>query len=82
MNEKQPIVCIACSMTLKGAPGNDFQPMGGLAFVSYGHYGTTFFDPMDGTSIEIAVCDECLQKAEEMKRIRHNSNRNMAYSWT
>jgi hypothetical protein len=42
-----------------------FQPMGGLALNSVGHYGSTEFDPMDGTRIEVVVCDPCLIKAEK-----------------
>jgi hypothetical protein len=39
----------------------EFQPLDGLAFSTPGHYGSTFFDPCDGTRIEIAVCDDCLK---------------------
>lgn len=38
------------------------HPMSGLHFQSYGHYGSTVFDPMDGSSLDIAICDECLKK--------------------
>lgn len=40
----------------------EFQPSGGLAFRTRGHYGSTFFDPMDGSGLEIAVCDECVSQ--------------------
>jgi hypothetical protein len=36
------------------------HPMSGLHFQTYGHYGSTIFDPMDGTSLDIAICDECV----------------------
>lgn len=42
-----------------------FQPGEGLAFYTYGHYGSTIFDPMDGSAIGIAICDECLGPAME-----------------
>jgi hypothetical protein len=38
------------------------QPAEGTAFQSQGHYGSTVFDPMDGSYIEINVCDDCLRK--------------------
>jgi hypothetical protein len=47
------------------------QPYDGLAFQSQGHYGSTVFDPMDGTYLEINICDECLLRASEL-RVRHN----------
>lgn len=36
------------------------HPMGGLHFQTYGHYGSRVFDPMDGTALDIAICDECI----------------------
>lgn len=41
--------------------------MGGTAFRIYGHYGSTVFDPMDGSSLEIVICDECLELRMEDK---------------
>lgn len=42
-----------------------YHPMGGLHLMSYGHYGSAVFDPMDGSTLNIAVCDECLRKHED-----------------
>lgn len=36
------------------------HPMGGLHFCTNGHYGSSVFDPMDGSSLDIAICDECV----------------------
>jgi len=37
------------------------QPYAGTTFISYGHYGSTVFDPMNGTTfLELNICDECL----------------------
>lgn len=59
--------CIVCGYqpdtAYNGCENN--QPYKATAFISYGHYGSTFFDPMDGSYIEINVCDECLCKNEE-----------------
>ncbi len=57
------------------------QPNDGLSFHSYGHYGTTFFDPMDGSCIQIAVCDECLVLADYNGRISRSEGKNPDYSW-
>lgn len=63
--------CITCGNPLESAFPDDVggtvfaspnQPHGGTAFVSYGHYGSTAFDPGDGTFLEINVCDECLTR--------------------
>jgi len=37
------------------------HPIDGTVFRTYGHYGSTVFDPMDGTYLDIVVCDECLK---------------------
>lgn len=41
------------------------QPSGGVAFLSYGHYGSRTFDPMDGSFIELVICDSCILKLKE-----------------
>lgn len=67
--------CIVCSRELRevieerGMTGTVNQPDGGVAFESYGHYGTTVFDPMDGTRLEVNVCDECLTEAAKKGRV-------------
>lgn len=48
------------------------HPMGGLHFQTYGHYGSTVFDPMDGSSLDIAICDECVMLRKE--KIRGTGN--------
>ena len=37
------------------------HPIGGTAFRTYGHYGSTVFDPMDASYLEIVLCDPCLK---------------------
>ncbi|PLS23767.1 hypothetical protein BLI708_10295 [Bifidobacterium imperatoris] len=42
---------------------NDLLPMGAIEMTSYGHYGTTFFDPCDdGTQVAALICDECMEE--------------------
>jgi len=40
---------------------NTVHPIGGTKFRTYGHYGSTVFDPMDASYLEIVVCDSCLR---------------------
>ena len=55
--------CIACERELDNVMDLGLQPVDGIAFNSQGHYGTSVFDPMDGSRIEIAICDDCVVKA-------------------
>lgn len=72
--------CIACGKRLENALFDvDNQPYGGTAFVSFGHYGSTFFDPMDGQNIEINVCDLCLAKHTTKIGWRRARNAPMTY---
>ena len=64
--------CIACGKAMANIQEDGtLQPSGGTAFQSRGHYGSTVFDPMDGSLIEIAVCDDCLGDAIERNRVVH-----------
>jgi hypothetical protein len=57
----ESLPCIICERPLKSAmPGDYNHPSDGCAFTSYGHYGSTVFDPMDGTFLELNICDKCL----------------------
>lgn len=57
----EALPCIVCGLTLDNCfDSEENQPDGGTAFHTYGHYGSTVFDPMNGTALELNVCDECL----------------------
>lgn len=72
--------CIVCDKKLKtweySEDETNVQPMGGLGFFTYGHYGSAFFDPMDGSKIAIVVCDECICKANDKGYLRGAVERN------
>jgi hypothetical protein len=51
------------------------QPGDGTTFETHGHYGSTAFDPMDGTYLEINVCDPCLTAARERGVVLHGMDR-------
>ncbi len=63
--------CIACGRELESvfpddSPASINQPAHGLAFSTHGHYGSTVFDPGDGSRLEINVCDPCVKDAIEV----------------
>ena len=59
--------CIVCESEVENwdiaypENSNAVHPIGGTAFRTYGHYGSTVFDPMDASYLEIVVCDPCLK---------------------
>lgn len=70
-NSDPTLPCLMCGKLLKSVlPSPDVnQPMGGTSFTTQGHYGSTLFDPMDGTRLELNVCDPCL--LERRDRVDH-----------
>lgn len=57
--------CIVCAADVENwdaaHPDKDVvHPIGGTVFRTYGHYGSSVFDPMDASYLEIVVCDQCL----------------------
>ena len=63
------VPCFGCGAKMKNIYEDGNQPSRGLEFVTYGHYGSQQFDPMDGTAIAINICDQCLDDRRE--RILH-----------
>lgn len=53
--------CVKCEKDLDNLVDKGYQPNKGLAFQTYGHYGSTYFDPMNGKYLEIVICDECVE---------------------
>jgi hypothetical protein len=66
---RNALPCIVCDKKLKSLYGPN-QPDNGLEFTTQGHYGTTVFDPMDGSYLAINVCDDCLKKAISKKKTK------------
>jgi hypothetical protein len=70
------ICCISCSKVLdnlnyEGQDGKaiEVHPMNGLHFRTYGHYGSTIFDPMGtGETLDVAICDDCIM--ENLDKVR------------
>jgi hypothetical protein len=55
-------MCICCGRELENFTEDSIQPLGGLAFRSYGHYGSSIFDPVgiENMYLELTVCDPCV----------------------
>lgn len=59
------IPCFKCEEPMQRAfeGGYELQPDAGLHFDTGGAYGSTVFDPMDGSSLNILICDDCIVEA-------------------
>jgi uncharacterized protein (DUF2225 family) len=61
------INCIVCNKEMKNwdeaypDESNRVHPLDGTVFRTYGNYGSSVFDPMDSTFLEITICDPCLE---------------------
>lgn len=61
------INCIVCQSEVDNwdiaYPKDAIQvhPIGGTVFRTYGNYGSTVFDPMNASYLEIVVCNDCLK---------------------
>jgi len=71
MKTDSKISCMVCDKALDNMEYTsrsngtkvEVHPMNGLHFRTYGHYGSTIFDPMGtGEYLDVAICDECIMK--------------------
>lgn len=66
----QALPCICCGKQLENVDAQvTNQPFDGTQFETGGHYGSTVFDPMDGTELIVNVCDGCLTAAAGKGRV-------------
>ena len=64
--ENKVLPCIVCDKPLKPIETDIMNiPDDSNVFRTYGQYGSTVFDPMDGTFLEINICDECVKKKKD-----------------
>jgi hypothetical protein len=49
------------------------HPEDGTVFHTYGNYGSTVFDPMDGSLAEICICNDCLEDKKWTMNIKGNA---------
>jgi hypothetical protein len=66
-----PLRCIVCGVKPDSVEQLDVnnQPYKATTFASHGHYGSTAYDPMDGSFIEVNVCDACLRESARTGRV-------------
>jgi len=58
--------CLACGKELKDVGfGSPNHASGANEFCTHGQYGSTVFDPLNGSRLAINICDQCLIKAAE-----------------
>lgn len=68
--------CLVCDKTLRRAfQDYEAQPNDGVLCSTNGNYGSTIFDPMDGSELVFNICDDCLVKAGEQGRIMATRSR-------
>jgi hypothetical protein len=66
-----PLACIGCHRALTAVfpdamnEGDYVQPAEANSFTSSGTYGSRVFDPLDGSHVQVNVCDDCLWAALE-----------------
>lgn len=65
------LTCVICKKQLGNYLAVGMQPDDGLAFTCRGHYGSTYFDPMDGTYLELSICDPCVKAAVDAGHCKH-----------
>lgn len=69
--------CIICSAELENwdvyPTKTVVHPIGGTAFRTYGNYGSSVFDPMDASYLDIVICDSCL--TDRMEHVYEGVNK-------
>lgn len=65
-----PVPCIVCAKALEDVGSGDVNHASRAnSFRASGQYGSTVYDPLDGTYLEINVCDDCLTAAGQNGRV-------------
>ena len=67
------VPCIICGQPLENESAGNNQPVGGLAFECGGHWPRAVFDAEPG-SLEINICEPCLHRAANGRRILHGDH--------
>lgn len=66
--DTSPFPCIVCARPFSNVVSTQScpnQPYEGATFNSHGQYGCTVFDEIDGSKLEINICDDCLKAARD-----------------
>lgn len=70
MSRQAMLPCFVCGKELENVVDDVVnQPHEADCFHTYGVYGSTDFDPMNGEFLEINICTDCMKKGAEQNRI-------------
>lgn len=70
MNSSTLVPCVICGLLQpRVMQDTEAQPDHGLMFTTTGNYGSTVFDPDDGTALLVIICDGCIVRASEQQRV-------------
>jgi hypothetical protein len=62
--------CLKCGRVLTRVTSDyEGQPNDGIMCSSHGNYGSTVFDPMDGSYLAFNICDPCVKRAARQGRL-------------
>jgi hypothetical protein len=73
MGETCKIPCFVCDKTLPSFDQHHNHPAQGIEFRTYGHYGSTVFDPMDSSELIVNICDQCLLEGIKHQKVLHHT---------
>lgn len=75
MTNEDTLDCAICGSEVEwnGCPGMINNPCA-TVFNAFGNYGSTMFDPMDSSYLEINICDECLETLKQKRRVLHGNS--------
>jgi hypothetical protein len=75
--------CVVCGGTLARSDDSyEAQPGDGVMCTTHGNYGSTVYDPMDGSYLSFNVCDKCLVEAGEKGRVMEGRDWKFVQVWT
>lgn len=76
--EPRPLPCIVCTGVTDRAHSSEWGDKGPVLphkatqFHTYGHYGSTLFDPLrNDEALYVNICDECLARRASQGFVQH-----------
>lgn len=67
---REALPCAVCGARVENIDGSYINsPYAATAFATHGHYGSTTFDPMNGCYLELNICDSCIRRLRDERKI-------------
>ena len=86
MSTARILDCFKCGKPLESAFPPEHtdtnQPYAGTTFTSSGHYGSTAFDAMDGSFLELNICDDCLRANRSQVLLGRGEERTRVFTYS